>query len=211
MKKYIFFFWLSFSCFQLIAQKRFSEGSIGFDVTMKTDGKFSPKPIAYSQLIKGMHYRADQVSSIGKTTTIFDLREGSGAILREFGSQKILIPLDKMQWDSSYKKKQLIIFNIKSESKEILGYLCYRADAKLDNGSILVVYFTKELVPENSSMELQFPQLPGFILEYDSTQDNFNVNYKATSLNFDPVAIQKFDIPNKGYRILNYQENSIKN
>jgi hypothetical protein len=32
------------------------------------------------------------------------------------------------------------------------------------------------------------------------------VLYMATAINFDPVPVQKFDVPSSGYRVLSYEE-----
>jgi hypothetical protein len=60
------------------------------------------------------------------------------------------------------------------------------------------------LIPENWDMEIQFSTLGGIVLEYESTIGQNKVNYTATNLNFDPVPIQKFDVPQSGYRISTY-------
>jgi hypothetical protein len=44
------------------------------------------------------------------------------------------------------------------------------------------------------------------VLEFSYTKGNTMVVYTATSINFDPVPIQKFDVPSSGYRVLSYEE-----
>jgi hypothetical protein len=198
---------ISFFCLsQLNAQKRFSEGTIGYNVTMTSAGIVTPGETISLQMIKGGHYRSELTSDVGKTTTIYDISEAAGAILREFGTQKIMIPLGKKEWDLREQKKGTTNFKILEETKEILGYTCSKAVAEKADGERIVLFFTKEIIPENRDMELQFQQLPGFVLEYQSMQGDFTVDYKAKFLNFDPVPIQKFDLPKSGYRIMEYTE-----
>jgi GLPGLI family protein len=197
----------SFFCFfHIHAQKRFSEGSILFNVTMTDNEIKSLGETTMLQRVKGGHYRSELTNEIGKTVTIYDLRDGAGAILKEFGTQKIMIPLNKKQWTARNLNKDSVIFTVLEESKEILGFVCKRAEAKKADGSLIVVYFTKEVVPENWDIELQFTKLGGLVLEYESIVGVSKINYVATSINFDPVPIQKFDLPQSGYRLSEYDK-----
>ena len=63
-------------------------------------------------------------------------------------------------------------------------------------------------MPENKSMELQFVQLPGFVLEYTSLKKNLQVTYTVKSIDFEPVPVQKFEIPKSGFRILEYERSN---
>lgn len=182
----------------------FSEGSILFTVSISDNGIKSVGETTLLQKVKGGHYKSDLSNEIGKTITIYDLREGSGAILKEFGSQKIMIPLNKVQWNERIQKKDSILFKAMDSTKEILGYTCTKAESKGADGQVITVYFTQQLIPENWDMELQFSVLGGIVLEYESTVGFNKVNYVATNLNFDPVPIQKFDVPKSGYRISTY-------
>lgn len=197
---------LMFTAFNALGQKKFSEGTVVYNVQVLNAEKNTQSNAVCTQLIKGGHYRDDLVSSIGKSTTIFDSREGTGAILKEYGGQKIMIPLVSEQWDTKLSKLSAVQFKLSSESKKILGYACEKAEAVTLDGSTYTVYFTKDLSAENQQMDLQFPQLGGFTLEYTLVKGNTTIVYKATSLNFDPVPIQKYDLPNSGYRILSYEE-----
>lgn len=208
--KHLFLIISVFCLSHLNAQKRFSEGTIGYNVTMTSAGIATPGETVSIQMIKGGHYRSELTSEVGKTTTIYDLSESAGAILREFGTQKIMIPLGRKEWDLRLQKKEIPSFKFLDETKEILGYTCSKAVADKSDGTSIVLFFTKEIIPENRDMEFQFQQLPGFVLEYESKQGDFIVNYKAKFLNFDPVPVQNFDLPKSGYRIMEYTEKSSK-
>lgn len=188
------------------AQKRFSEGTVVYSIQITNTEKHIQSSSECTQLIKGAHYRDDLISSIGKSTTIFDMREGTGAILKEYGGQKIMIPIVSEQWEQKIKRVSSISFKNTPDKKNILGYTCEKAEAVLEDGSTVYVFFTKDLVSENQDMDLQFPQLGGFALEFTSVKQGTTIVYTASSLNFDPVPIQRFDIPNAGYRILSFEE-----
>jgi GLPGLI family protein len=204
----IFFFLLLFSCFKSQAQKRFSEGSIRYEVSMKTPQNSVVSKADFIQMAKGSHYRSELSNEFGKTTTIFDNKEGDGCILREYGAQKIMIPINRTQWDKKAGRNENLQFNFSDETKEINGYTCHKASTLMGDSSSIIVFFTKEIIPEASGMELQFSQLPGIVLEYKSIKKNIEVTYVASSINFEPVPIQKFDQPKSGYRILGFDESN---
>jgi hypothetical protein len=204
--KKIFFLFFIVSSLSSIAQQRFSEGSLVFNIVSIANGLQSKGDAKMIQFIRGGHYRSEIISSLGRTITIYDDKEGLGAILKEYGQQRIMTPMNHAQWDSKNRKKGTVVFLVTSERKQILGYSCQKATASLPDGSTLDVYFADQLIPENANMELQFEQLQGVVLEYKSTLGNSIVNYVAESLNFDPVPIQNFELPNSGYRILNFEE-----
>jgi GLPGLI family protein len=207
MKK-VFLLLLLFCCFMGQAQKRFSEGAIRYEVSMKTPQNSIVSKADFIQMTKGSHYRSELSNEFGKTITIFDNKDGNGCILREYGAQKIMIPINGTQWDKKVGRNENLEFNFSNETKEINGYTCQKASALMSDSSSVVVFFTKEIIPEAPGMELQFSQLLGIVLEYKSIKKNIEVTYVASSINFEPVPIQKFDKPKSGYRILDFEESN---
>ena len=205
MKKFllpIFFFAVASS----IAQKRFSEGTISFNVSTYIDGMKIADDATAVQMIKGGHLRSEMISSIGKTITIFDTKDGKGAVLRELGSQKILIPLNRDNWAETNAKFQDLHYAFLEDSIELIGFKCSKANAILKDSTVVSVFYTREISTENPDVDSQFGSLPGMAFQFSYTKGNTMVVYTATAINFDPVPIQKFDIPNSGYRVLSYEE-----
>lgn len=197
---------LFFAVIPSIAQKRFSEGTIVFKVATFVDGIKIGEDARAVQMTKGGHLRSEMSSSIGKTITIFDAREGKGAVIRELGSQKILIPLNRDNWAETNAKFQDLTYAFLKDSMELIGFKCSKANAMLKDSTVMNVFFTREISTENPEVDSQFGTLPGMALEFSYTKGNTMVVYTATSINFDPVPIQKFDVPNSGYRVLSYEE-----
>jgi len=189
-----------------IAQKRFSEGTIVFKVSTFVDGIMIADEATAVQMTKGGHLRSEMSSSIGKTITIFDTREGKGAVMRELGSQKILIPLNRENWAETNAKFQNLDYVFSKDSMELIGFKCSKANAILKDSTFIGVFFTREISTENPEIDVQFGALPGMALQFSYTKGNTMVVYTATSINFDPVPIQKFDVPSSGYRVLSYEE-----
>ena len=198
----IFFFAVAPS----IAQKRFSEGTIVFTVSTFVDGIKIAEDATAVQMTKGGHLRSEISSSIGKTITIFDTREGKGAVIRELGSQKILIPLNRENWAETNANFKNLAYAFSEDSKVLLGFKCSSANAILKDSTVIGVFYTREISTENPEVDSQLGSLPGMALQFSYTKGNTMVVYTATSINFDPVPIQKFDVPNSGYRVLSYEE-----
>lgn len=202
----IYFIIFLFNLLTASAQKTFSEGTIAFDLVNIVNGKKNDTLATYTQMIKGVHYRSDLSSTIGKTITIFDIREGAGAIIRDFGSQKMITHLNRDNWREIHKKFSGLNYTISSDTTNLLGYACNIATAILNDGDTLEVLYAIGLVPDNADMLSQFGNLPGLVLGFSTRSKDSTITYRARSLSFDPVQIQKFDIPSTGYRLIDYEE-----
>jgi GLPGLI family protein len=190
----------------VVGQKRLSEGSLSFSVLTYQDNKRIGDSLTAQHFFKGAHTRTDLVGRTGKTTTFYDSREELGAIVRDFGSQKILIPLDATAWadkNAWYNPDNIIYLN---EQLTILNYPCSKARINLRNGDFIHVWYTTAVVLDNKDTEFQMGDLPGLVLSYEFQKGATKVIYMGINLNFDPVPIQRFDIPSSGYRILSYAE-----
>lgn len=191
-----------------VAQKRFSEGSIDFVVETTANGIRDEEKLTGNCLYKGAHYRSSLSAAMGTSTTIFDSREGIGAVYHDFGSQRLMILLNREQWidKNSLLKNKAVAFEPSADTAMILGYACQKATTRLADSSLLEVFYTTELLPENTDTEWQFPQLNGMVLSLLLQKKDITVHFRAIGLNLDPVPIQKFDIPTSGYRMLDYWE-----
>ena len=188
------------------AQKTFSEGTIVFDLLNMVDGKKVDTLANYIQMIKAVHYRADLISDIGRTSTIFDTREGYGAVIRDFGSQKMITPIDRGNWREIHNKYSGLTYIITEDTAKVLGYTCQKATALHTDSSTIEVFFTRSIVPDNADMFAQLGNLPGLTLSFSATSGGTTIMYRVKSLSFDPVQIQKFEIPTTGYRVVTYEE-----
>lgn len=197
------------------AQKILSEGIIYYDISVQT-GSSEPQMAdmfdgAKATLyLRGSLSRSELTSSLGSTITIYDHRVGNGVVLRDFGTQKLLIKMNQDNWADKNKKYEGIEFKQTGETKMIAGYMCEKADALLKDGSKFTVFYTREIKTENEDYDPQFKSLPGTALEYESVVGNLKIKYTASKISFDPVPMQKFEIPKNGYRELTYEESTKK-
>lgn len=196
---------------QALAQKIFSEGTIVYDITVQTGSK-EPQladmfdGVTTTIYLKGSQSRTEMISPLVSTITILNAKSNTGVVLKEYGNQKLLIHMTGDDWNEMNKKYAGITFTPMKETKTIAGYSCQKALATLKDGTTFTVFYTKEMVTENKDYNYQFKTLPGLPLEYESTEGKLKIRYTASKITFDPVPIQKFKIPESGYRELTYRE-----
>ncbi|MBX3239296.1 MAG: hypothetical protein KIT80_18585 [Chitinophagaceae bacterium] len=196
----------------LRAQTVLSEGTIVYFTTVQTGSK-EPQladmfdGVTTTIFLRGNQSRTEMVTPLGTTVTLQNNATGTGAVLKEFGNQKIMIQMNRNDWQEMNKKYEGIVFvDQPGDTKKIAGYECKKATAKLKDGSSFTVYYTTELISENKDYDYQFKNLPGFPLEYESSVGNYKVRYTASRISFDPVPVQKFALPKSGYRQLTFEE-----
>lgn len=194
-----------------IAQKKFSEGTINYDIVINTG---SDKPQAADFLdgatstvyLKGGKSRTEMVSSLGTQATIIDGAKNSITVLKEYGDQKYLIQLTPADWKEANKRYEGATFTYTNETKAIIGYNCKKAIGKLSDGTTFNVWYTPDLVPENKDFQNANKALPGLAMEYEANMGNLNVTYTVSKISFSPVTAAKFDLPKAGYRVMTYAE-----
>jgi len=199
------------------AQKKFSEGTITYDVTITTNSD-KPKNADYldgttvAHYIKGNKSRSEMVSSLGTITTINDSTKNSIVILKDFGEQRYMITLTPEEWKDANKKYEGITYDLSgTEEKTVQGYKCKKATATLPDGTKYTVWYTTELIPENKNFQYETRSLPGLALEYENDSKGRKTTYTASKISFSPVPATKFELPKSGYRIMTYTESKGKN
>src|SRR5438270_9620989 len=108
--KYIFtLILLGFITPSVFAQKKFTEGTILYDIVINT-GSQKPQNADFfdgatsAVYLKGNKSRTEMLSSLGSQATIIDEENNSIVILKEFGAQKYMIKLTSADWKDANKK-----------------------------------------------------------------------------------------------------------
>jgi GLPGLI family protein len=195
----------------LFAQKRITEGTISYDIVVNT-GNSNPSmadmfdgatSIVY---LKGYNSRYERVSSLGVESTIIDGKTGKVNVLKEYGEQKYMITMTPDNWKDANKRYKDITFTYLDEYKEIAGYKCQKALGKMSDGTIINVFFTKDLITDNRDFEYAYKLLPGLAMEYETSVGNLKVTYTVSKVNFNIVPASKFELPKSGFRVMTYEE-----
>lgn len=199
------------------AQKRFSEGTITYDIVI-TSNSDKPKHADYldgttvANYIKGHRSRTEMVNALGTMVTIHDSAKKSIVILKEFGEQKYMITLTPADWEDANKKYEGITFTFSDTAeKTIQGYRCKKAIGTLRDGTTYTVWYTPDLVPENKNFQYETRSLPGLVLEYEVNSKDRKMTYTVSKISFNPVPASKFELPTSGYRVMTYAESKGQN
>jgi GLPGLI family protein len=193
------------------AQKKFSEGTISYDIVINTN---SDKTQAADFLdgatstvyLKGPKSRVEIVSSLGTQSTIIDGIKKTVAVLKEFGEQKYMINMTPDEYRAANEKQNNVTFTYTNDTKTILGYTCKKAIGKLPSGATFSVWYTPDLVPENKQYQYVNRELPGLAMEYESSIGKMQVTYTVSKIALSPVPAAKFELPKTGYRVMTYKE-----
>lgn len=196
----------------VMAQKKFTEGTISYDVIINT-GSDKPKNSDFldgttvTNYIKADKSRTEMVSPLGTLTTIYDGSKNSIVILKDIGEQKYMITLTPSDWKDANRKYEGMSFGYEEGEKTILGYKCKKAVAKLQDGTTYTVWYTPDLVPENKNFQYETKTLPGLAMQYEMINSKGEkTTYTVSKISFNPVPASKFDLPKSGYRVMTYAE-----
>ena len=157
MIKILFFPILLFNLFSVSsnAQKIITDATLKYNISITSIGNAAvPKSYqgaTYNLYIKGNLSRSDFNSGLGVESTVFDDKNGKGLIIKEYSGQKLMINLTRDNWLSQNQVFQNLKFKIEDDEKKINGFVCKKANAILQNGEQLIVYFTSDLVLSNKN------------------------------------------------------------
>jgi len=193
-----------------LAQKTISEGTLVYDISLQSDGQpaaGNPLNGATSTVyLTGFSSRIDMSSNLGNEKTIYDAKTGTAVILKEYSGQKLMITFTKENWLEKNKNAEGLVFTAADGKKELLGYQCSKATAKLNDGSTITVFYTKDLIAQNKEYDPLFKSLGGLPLQYEVQTGKLKFIYTINKIDFAALSQAKFDIPKTGYRVITYAE-----
>ncbi len=154
--------------------------------------------------IKSNNARIDLVAPAYSQTTIYNKTTSTATILRSFGDDKYMTPLNLMQWRKVNAALDSVHIQMTSDSISILDYTCKKAVLHLKDKTEVVVYFTTAIIPSVREYEYLFKDIPGFVLGYEMKDAaGKKTIFRATQINlYNPVSASRFDIPSKDYRVI---------
>ncbi len=202
---------LAFAQLQAIAQRKLTEATITYDISINSDnGGSKPADMLDGSrnviYIKSSISRAEMISALGTQSTIIDEKGKKVTVLKEYGDKKYMITSTLQEWNDNNKKYDSINFTFLNEFKTISGYNCQKAIGKINDSTAFTVYFTRELIPVNKEFETINKNLPGLAMQYEAIQNKRLVTYTVSSINFNPVPQSKFDLPKSGFRVMTWEE-----
>jgi GLPGLI family protein len=153
--------------------------------------------------ISGKQIRIDLKSTAFSQTIFYNDNTGEATVLKSIGESKYISNYSAAEW----QKENAVYHDIKiiftKNIKKILGYNCKEAVLQLKNGSKYMVYYVPDIILSVTENNFEFKNVPGLILQYETSAHDKKIVYTANQLSFDPVPAFRFEIPKSGYKILN--------
>lgn len=211
MIKYIYFLaFLLTSIGKIEAQKIINEATLTYKVEIKNSTTNQPVQNSnanqYVIYIKGLSSRSDLITSMGSESAVYDSKKSSGYIAKSYSGQKLLINLTKAEWFIQNAIFQQLKFNVTSETKSISGYECNKAISKLVTGETIIVYFEPNIELSNQDYTLAFPELNGLPIVIERESKGSTITYTLSDIMYDNVTSNLFEISQKNYRVMNYED-----
>jgi len=188
------------------AQKAISDGTLSYNIAIQSEGTTATNA-SLTVYLKGLASRTDMASNLGSEKTVYDAKTGTGVILKEYSGQKLMITLTKENWQEKNKKSEGVSFTDQAGNKDILNYSCSKATAKLNDGSTLTVFYTKDITVQNKEYNPLFKNLNGLPMQYEVQSGKMKFTYTIEKIDQAGVPQSKFDLPKTGYRTISYDDN----
>ncbi len=170
------------------------------DINSKNDFEGTVKTI----YISGKQVRIDFTSAAFSQTIFYNDNTGEATVLKSIGASRYISNYPATEWQKENAVYSGIKISLTNNVKNILGYNCKEAILQLKNGNKYTVYYVPDIIPSVTENDFEFKDVPGLILQYETSAHNKKIQYTATQLKFDPVPSFRFEIPKSGYKILNY-------
>lgn len=214
MKKIMMFSTLLISVFLLssfVSPPKEFKGVITYKITVSgssvNDEMLTMMPKTLTLSVKGNKSRAEMVMMMGKTVAISDGDAKTSIVLMDMMGQKIAIQSNQEEIQAEIDQAPKTSVNVTGETKEILGYTCKKAIITIEGEDTqLIVYYTDELGSQALNFDNpQFKDIDGLMLEYEIPQEEFTMQFTATSIEKTNVDDSAFTIP-EGYQIKTKEE-----
>ena len=203
-KPLLIFFLLLIVCNLFSQQKIIADCTITYTINnIESNTKQNGEAAIKTIYIRGKQIRIDLTSSTFNQTIFYNDNTGEATVLKSIGESKYISVYTAAEW----QKQNLVYGGVKilftNNTKKILNYNCKEALIQLKNGVSYTVYYIPDLLPSVTENVFQFRNIPGLILQYQTSIHNQKIEYTASNISFDPVPAFKFVIPASGYKILN--------
>jgi hypothetical protein len=193
------------------AQKIFNEGTLTYTITILTANgekkvENSSNGATLTLYLTKDKSRTEIVNTLGSQATFFDAKMGKGFLLREYSAQKLMITVNADNWAQKNKINNSLVFKTEEGINTVAGYVCRKATATTTDGKNYTVYFDPSITLANKTYNNAFPQLQGLPVQYELQSGNLIFKYTLTKNSANAVAINKFETPKSGFRVMTFEE-----
>lgn len=188
----------------LIAQDSFS-GIITYQIKfdgLELDAELkSALPSEMIVILKDKKSKSILPTMMGDQITIYNGESKTLVNLIEIMGQKIAINKSSKEIEIERNKYKNLIINLSTETKEIAGYLCKKAEvevnaADFDGLSKFSIFYTEELgnLGINYSDAL-FNKIKGVMLQYEIKTKGLMMKFSAIDIKATEISDEEFKIP----------------
>lgn len=198
-------FFIQFS----FAQRRLTEATLHYTVeTAQGDSATQAllQGVRYTCYIKGVNSRLELESPMGKESTLLLGKTGQAILMKDYGTQHYLTKMTAAQWQQLNQVYEDATLKITTDTLRINGFLCNKALFQFRDGTSRAVWFTTQVVPIYREFQLFAKKVPGLLVQYETTLGNTAVVFKLKELSYNPVQVALFDVPEDGYRIIEWEQ-----
>jgi GLPGLI family protein len=207
MKRILLSLYLLVFTIGLFAQKQF-EGKVVYGITYENlpagmEAMASMLPSEIKIYIKDNMSRTEQsMGMAGNQIVISDNKTETGTMLMDMMGQKYFVKMDNNSTKNA-KSAAEPKYNYLTETKEIAGYKCKKAEVTMEGIDESFSVFYTEDIPYGSNK--QFKGLKGFPLEYEIAANGLNMHVSAKQIANEKVPDAFFKIPD-GYQEMSQED-----
>jgi GLPGLI family protein len=201
---------MSFLMLSFTAFSKDFKGVVTYKVTVTgsqvTDEVKAMMPKTMVLTIKGNKSRSEMVMGMGKTVAISNAETKESIALIDMMGQKIAVKSTPEEIQEEINGSPKITVETTAETKDILGYTCNKAIIKSDEGTQIIVYYTKALGTGATYFDdPQFKDISGLMLEFEIPSEGMSMKFTAITVESKSVEDSEFNIP-EGYQIKTKEE-----
>lgn len=147
------------------------------------------------------------MGTFGTNTTIADEKAKKVLMLMDMMGQKTATETKIEDKKDDKDKADDFEVEITSETKEILGYKCTKAIMKTEDGTVMNIWFTKDITVSTAGQSYYNEQMPGFPMQFEIDQSEMKITFIATAIDKSAPKKSLFDmkVP-EGYKVMTEEE-----
>lgn len=208
MKKISLLAFALIACLNVFAQSPIKEGTAKYkiDYDLDADGQEMKAmlPTDMTMYFKGDKFVVETTGGMMDQKAITDSKKQETVLLMDMMGNKIAMKITKEDIEKQKNKNGKPKIEITSETKKIAGYDCKKAIAKMDDGTSVEIWFTKD-IPVNNSFKEGYEGIDGMMMEYSVPQKMFTMKMTCTEVKSDKVDDKIFEIPSD-YKMMTQEE-----
>lgn len=192
------------------SQKKFSEGTIVFDMDIQSDAEdmmssMMPKEMVIR--IKGTKSRTElEMGMMGSTIVLTDNKDNSTVTLMDIMGRKFAMKIDEKTAEEQRNKLPQYTIQETTETKDIAGYKCKKATLTDKNTKeVVTLYYTEQIPYIGNNMNNQFKGIKGFPMEYATNMNGVSMKIKVRSVTGENISDDLFTV-SKEYKYVTQQE-----